>query len=147
MTIPLCSSLSRSLLLAAALLSFASTGCDTGPLFVGQWECDRTGIMGNPNAAENDTHDFFAPVPKFQMQLTKDGKCNITYQENGADKTKAGTWRMVKDETLKWELAIMPGPEEQEEQLKVGSPSNRSLSMELIGFAKGGPLYFQRKSY
>ena len=138
----------RSLLVVAAVISLAASGCDTGPLLCGKWLCDDTAVVqSNSGAAESDTREYFAPVPKFDLQLTPDGKCIVTYNENGADKTREGTWRMVKDESLKWQIATKLPPENLEQEVMVGSPDNRSLSMEIVGSLKGGPIYLKRKSY
>lgn len=138
----------RSLLIVAAFIALAASGCDTGPLFCGKWVCDDTLVVkSNSAAAESDTREYFAPVPKFELQLTPDGKCIVTYKENDADKTREGTWRMIKDESLKWQIATKLPPENLEQEINVGSPDNRSLSMEIVGSIKGGPIYVRRKSY
>lgn len=131
---------------AFVLAAVAATGCNTEPNFIGKWGTDRSKLIGSPSG-DNDLANLLAPVPKFSVSFSNDGKCSSSWTgEDGKEQSRNGTWKMVEDQGLKWRITMKVPPDEEEWGVKVGSPDNNTISLEAEdAFRKGGPIFFKRR--
>lgn len=135
---------SRAFLAASLVAMIGLAGCDTSAGLVGKWETDRTDLLNSPSG-ENELAALLSPSPKFSVQFLDDGTCISSWQENGKDATRKGTWKLLENQGLKWRIAVKLPPDEEEWEVRVGSPENRKLSLQAADeFKKGGPIYFKK---
>jgi hypothetical protein len=131
---------------AIVLAALAATGCNTEPTFIGNWGTDRTKLIGSPSG-DNDLANLLAPVPKFAVSLSSDGKCTSSWTgDDGKEQSRSGTWKMVEDQGLKWRITMKVAPDDEEWGVKVGSQDNNTISLEAEdAFKKGGAIFFKRR--
>ncbi len=133
-----------TLLLGLGFMLASAAGCDTGPAFVGTWKTDLTPYQNSPSG-DSALARYLSPAASFSLKFREDGRLVSSWNEEGKEVSKSGTWKMVADEGLRWRLMVKLPPDEDEWELRIISRSNRRIAVDAIGEFqnKGGPLEFK----
>jgi hypothetical protein len=136
-----------AILLLLGLILATAAGCDPpGPGFIGTWKTDQTPYQNTPSG-DNDVRKFLSPALKFSVNFAADGKCVVSWSEDGKQGSRSGNWKLLEGDGLRWRLTInFPEPEEDEMEVRIISRSNRAMSLESLDAfrSKGGAIEFKR---
>lgn len=139
--LPLKSLVRLGMFMGLAMSALSLAGCDTGPHFIGTWTFDRSILKGDPRE-KDDLAVMLAPALKFKLQFTQDGKLVSTWDHEGKQGSRTGTWKMVEDHGLNWQLHLNLPPDEEQWLVKVVSIDTDTISLEsLDAFKTNDVLY------
>lgn len=123
-------SLFRFRIIAGCVLAaFSFTGCDTGPHFIGTWKIDRSILKGHPKE-KDDLAEMLSPALKFKLQFSEDGKLVSSWDHEGKQGSRTGTWTTVEDNGLNWRLNLNIPPDDEQWDVKVVSIDTDTISLE-----------------